>query len=156
MEPMSTFIQDITDKAVLCGWTMAQTHSDGRASLTVETTGVAEHVHVRPCGNTPEGDPLLLFASDGMPFPVHQGRLCLLAIMLLERNADRLWGHWGIEAIDGTKAFIVCLTQNSTTMDVEAFRAAVDAILAERRWIREDLQRSSVRLGHGLTGETNA
>jgi hypothetical protein len=87
-------------------------------------------VFVRPCGEM-HGEEVLEFSSRGLRLPDDDSAKMPLLILALQRNADVIFGHWGLdEAEDGT-TLRVFHSQITDTMDLPELRGAVLAVADE-------------------------
>jgi hypothetical protein len=138
------FVDFITKKASQCGWKISKIFSDSMVMLTFSTEMDDENVYIKPCGKNSDGNTILEFSSAGIPLPDNIADSALMAITLLERNGEMIFGHWGIETIGDQKCFTVFSTLVANTMDNDEFAAAVKAIVNERVRIAKVLQKHAV------------
>lgn len=136
------FVEFITKKASQCGWKISKIFSDSMVKLTFGTELDDEDVFIKPCGKNSDGNTILEFSSVGTPLPDNIADSALMAIKLLERNGEMIFGHWGIESIGDQKCFTVFATLVANTMDNDEFAAAVKAIVNERVRISKIVQKN--------------
>mgnify|MGYP001559805520 CR=1 FL=1 len=89
------------------------------------------NVFVRACGEM-HGKEVLEFSSDGLMLPNEDAHKMPLLILALQRNADVIFGHWGLdEGDDGVSRLRVFHSQITETMDPPELRGAVHAVANE-------------------------
>lgn len=138
------FVEFIQRKASACGWKISEIISDSMVKLTFSTEQDDENVFIRPCGKNTDGNTILEFSSNGIPMPDNIGESGLMALALLERNGEMLFGHWGIESINNKKFFTIFATMIANTMDNEEFAGAVKSIIGERVRIMKSVQKNAI------------
>lgn len=138
------FVTFITQKAAACGWRINDVRGDKLVVLSFSEDSGTEHVYIRPCGKNSDGNTVIEFTSIGFPIPDDEALAQKFAFALLSRNGEMLMGHWGIEKIGENQCFTIFVTQIANTMDVDEFKAAVTAILNERRQVQKILQSTSI------------
>lgn len=88
-------------------------------------------VTVRACGEM-HGKEVLEFSSDGLTLPDDDANKMPLLILALQRNADVIFGHWGLdESEEGRSTLRVFHSQITETMDPPELRGAVLAVADE-------------------------
>ena len=92
--------------------------------------GKPTHVTVRACGEM-FGKEVLEFSSDGLVLPADDAQKMPLLILALQRNADVIFGHWGLDEDEGESTLRVFHSQISETMDPPELRGAVEAVADE-------------------------
>ena len=138
------FVEFVSMKAQQCGWKVSNVHSESLVSLTFQTDAGGDTCFIRPCGKDPDGNTVVEFSSAGIPVPEDSNSAGKLALALLERNGNMLLGHWGIENLNDKKSFTVFATQIANTMDLDEFRGAVMAVIAERERLSKSFQKAAV------------
>ncbi|MBX3276016.1 MAG: hypothetical protein KF729_37540 [Sandaracinaceae bacterium] len=98
--------------------------------ITVPREPAAVHVTVRACGEM-HGKEVLEFSSDGLPLPREDSDKMPLLILALQRNADVIFGHWGLDEGDDGSTLRVFHSQITETMDPPELRGAVLAVADE-------------------------
>ncbi len=88
------------------------------------------HVTVRACGEM-HGKEVLEFSSDGLRLPADEAHKMPLLILALQRNADVIFGHWGLDEDAGVSTLRVFHSQITETMDPPELRGAVEAVADE-------------------------
>ena len=88
------------------------------------------NVFVRACGEM-HGKEVLEFSSDGLALPSEDAHKMPLLILALQRNADVIFGHWGLDESDGASRLRVFHSQITETMDPPELRGAVHAVANE-------------------------
>ena len=76
--------------------------------ITVPREPRAIRVTVRACGEM-HGKEVLEFSSDGLALPADDANKMPLLILALQRNADVIFGHWGLDEDDATGAASVAI-----------------------------------------------
>lgn len=133
-------LQIVRARAAEAGWKIKTDQNDNIVLGFQDPLGI-ENIYIKPCGQNSERKIILEFSGDGIPLPEEPAAAAIFGLMLLERNADMIMGHWGIENLNGNKFFTVYHTMVAEGMDVHEFRAAVLACLNEKkRIIAEFLQ----------------
>jgi len=132
-----TVYQIVRQFAEQAGWEIKIENSDC-VVISFEDELGSEDVFIKICGKNNEGKTILEFSSVGIPFPDDISLAALFGLTLLERNAELLMGHWGIEDISSNKNFKVFLTMILEGMDVSDFKFAVMAVLIEKKKLLVD------------------
>lgn len=138
------FLEFVQNKAEQCGWQISEVLSDSMVRLNFATDLGDENVYIRPCGKNADGNTILEFGSNGIPVPDDPAEAGSIALYLLERNGELLFGNWGIEKIGEQKYFTVFVSLIANTMDNDEFRAAVNAIVNERVRVAKNAQQHSI------------
>ncbi|HET7459830.1 MAG TPA: hypothetical protein VFJ82_01230 [Longimicrobium sp.] len=138
------FVPFITAKAQQCGWQVSKVLSESLVALNFDSDHGTETVYIRPCGQNADGNTILEFTSHGLAVPTDSETAHGFAMMLLERNGEMLMGYWGIEVLEDERYFTVFVSQIANTMDLDEFRAAVRAILAERQRFFKLVQKAAI------------
>lgn len=100
-----------------------------RVKVPVEEGPTAD-VFVRPCGEM-HGKEVLEFASGGLRLPDDDTAKMPLLILALQRNADVMIGHWGLEETDDGSTLRVFHAQITETMDLAELRGALLGVADE-------------------------
>lgn len=100
-----------------------------RVAVSVEAGGVVD-VFVRPCGEM-HGKEVLEFASGGLDLPSDDAAKMPLLILALQRNADVMIGHWGLDEGDAGSTLRVFHAQITETMDLPELRGALLGVADE-------------------------
>lgn len=105
---------------------------DDQVRIAIEGDGNAPvQVTVRACGEM-HGKEVLEFSSEGLSLPRQDSDKMPLLILALQRNADVIFGHWGLdETDDGGSTLRVFHSQITETMDPPELRGAVLAVADE-------------------------
>lgn len=98
--------------------------------ITVPREPSPVHVTVRVCGEM-HGKEVLEFSSDGLALPAEDADKMPLLILALQRNADVIFGHWGLDEDDEGSTLRVFHSQITETMDPPELRGAVLAVADE-------------------------
>ena len=98
--------------------------------ITVPRDPAPVHVTVRVCGEM-HGKEVLEFSSDGLALPHEDADKMPLLILALQRNADVIFGHWGLDEDDEGSTLRVFHSQITETMDPPELRGAVLAVADE-------------------------
>jgi len=88
------------------------------------------HVRVRACGEM-HGKEVLEFSSAGLTLPSQDAHKMPLLILALQRNADVIFGHWGLDEGDNGSTLRVFHSQITETMDPPELHSAVLAVADE-------------------------
>ena len=96
----------------------------------LRSPGPPAHVRVRACGEM-HGEEVLEFSSDGLELPGDDAHKMPLLILALQRNADVIFGHWGLDEDAGVSTLRVFHSQITETMDPPELRGAVEAVADE-------------------------
>lgn len=116
--------------AAVLGW-VADRVADVQVRLRVPMDeGEPISVYVRPCGEM-HGKEVLEFSSRGLRLPPDDATKMPLLILALQRNADVLFGHWGLDEQDNGSILRVFHSQITETMDLPELRAAAMAVADE-------------------------
>lgn len=137
----NTAMQIVRDRAREVGWKIKT--DDGRIIIIGfrDDDGSVDDVYIRVCGEDRVGNTILEFSSSGIKIPDDMGAAALISLRLLERNAQILMGHWGIEDVSGSKFYTVFHSMIAETMDVEEFESAVRACFTEKSMFSNILAR---------------
>lgn len=92
--------------------------------------GVTIDVFVRPCGEM-HGKEVLEFASGGLDLPGDDAAKMPLLILALQRNADVMLGHWGLDEGEAGSTLRVFHAQITETMDLPELRGALLGVADE-------------------------
>ncbi|MGE0788659.1 MAG: hypothetical protein AB7S26_23510 [Sandaracinaceae bacterium] len=104
---------------------------DGVVRITVPRTETETvHVYVRPCGEM-HGKEVLEFSSAGLALPSDDANKMPLLILALQRNADVMLGHWGLDETEEGSLLRVFHSQITETMDLPELRGAVLGVADE-------------------------
>jgi hypothetical protein len=95
-------------------------------------------VFVRPCGEM-HGKEVLEFSSAGLTLPDDDASKMPLLILALQRNADVMLGHWGLDEQETASLLRVFHSQITETMDLPEFRGAVLAVADEFATLKRGL-----------------
>jgi hypothetical protein len=126
----SSFIQRVQRLATEAGLEAVEVRGDEvHIDVPREDTGPVR-VTVRPVGEM-HGKEVLEFSSGGLPLPGDDAHKMPLLILALQRNADVLFGHWGLDETDGGSRLRVFHSQITETMDLPELRGAVLAVADE-------------------------
>lgn len=87
-------------------------------------------VYVRSCGEM-HGKEVLEFSSAGLRLPPEDSAKMPLMILALQRNADVMLGHWGLDEDEAGSTLRVFHSQIAETMDPPELRGAVLAVADE-------------------------
>ena len=88
------------------------------------------HVTIRACGEM-FGKEVLEFSSDGLALPPNDTHKMPLLILALQRNADVIFGHWGLDEGEQGSTLKVFHSQIAETMDPPELRGAIEAVADE-------------------------
>ena len=106
------------------------TLSDDQVRIEVPGEPGPVRVFVRACGEM-HGKEVLEFSSDGLTLPADDTHKMPLLILALQRNADVIFGHWGLDESDGKSTLRVFHSQITETMDPPELQFAVQAVANE-------------------------
>lgn len=87
-------------------------------------------IFVRPCGEM-HGKEVLEFSSGGLRLPEDDAAKMPLLILALQRNADVMLGHWGLDETDDGSTLRVFHAQITETMDLPELRGALLGVADE-------------------------
>jgi len=93
-------------------------------------------IFVRPCGEM-HGKEVLEFASGGLSLPADDAAKMPLLILALQRNADIMIGHWGLDEGDAGSTLRVFHAQITETMDLPELRGALLGVADEYATLAE-------------------
>jgi hypothetical protein len=127
---VSGFIDRVTTMAEELG--LGDVHVDGdlvRIAVPREDAGPVE-VRVTPCGEM-RGKEVLEFSSSGLPLPDDDAHKMPLLILALQRNADVMLGHWGLDESEDGSVLRVFHSQITETMDLPELEGAVLGVADE-------------------------
>jgi hypothetical protein len=116
---------EVRRMAAELGWTHLD--RDGKVRLEVPVGEETVTVYVRNVGEIHERE-VLEFASCGVELPEDDAAKMPVLILALQRNADVLFGHWGLEEEVGGSVLRVFHSQIAETMDRPELRAAAMAV----------------------------
>jgi len=126
-----TFVERVTEMALGLGWDRVDAGDGSTVCITVPVEGSAGvDVFVRPCGEM-HGKEVLEFSSCGLRLPPEDAAKMPLLILALQRNADVIFGHWGLDENDDGSTLRVFHSQITETMDPPELRGAVLAVADE-------------------------
>lgn len=118
-------------------------HVDVGDGSSVRITVPMDHgptvdVFVRPCGEM-HGKEVLEFSSAGLQLPAEDSAKMPVLILALQRNADVMLGHWGLDEGADRSTLRVFHSQITETMDLPELRGAVLAVADEFSTLAEAL-----------------
>jgi hypothetical protein len=132
-----TFVKRVTEMALELGWDDVDAGDGSSVRITVPVEGSRPvDVFVRPCGEM-HGKEVLEFSSGGLRLPAEDASKMPLLILALQRNADVLFGHWGLDEDDEGSTLRVFHSQITETMDPPELRGAVLAVADEYSTLAE-------------------
>ena len=124
-------MERVTEMAQALGWDEVEVDEDPRVRITIPIEGGRPaDVFVRPCGEM-HGKEVLELSSSGLRLPNDDAAKMPLLILALQRNADVMFGHWGLDEDDGGSTLRVFHSQITETMDPPELRSAVLAVADE-------------------------
>src|SRR5262245_60347119 len=98
---------------------------DGSVRIAVPLPDRAPvEIFIRPCGEM-HGKEVLEFASGGLDLPSDDASKMPLLILALQRNADVMLGHWGLDEDGEGSRLRVFHAQITETMDLPELRGAL-------------------------------
>ncbi len=104
---------------------------DEAVRVAVPAEGVPPvDVFVRPCGEM-HGKEVLEFASCALRLPSDDAAKMPLLILALQRNADVMLGHWGLDEEADRSTLRVFHAQITETMDLPELRGALFGVANE-------------------------
>lgn len=104
---------------------------DGSVRIAVSVDGARPvDIFVRPCGEM-HGKEVLEFSSGGLRLPDHDASKMPLLILALQRNADVMIGHWGLDEAEDGSTLRVFHAQITETMDLPELRGALLGVADE-------------------------
>lgn len=110
---------------------------DGAVRVAVPREGRAPiDIFVRPCGEM-HGKEVLEFSSGGLRLPDEDAAKMPLLILALQRNADVMLGHWGLDEADDASTLRVFHAQITETMDLPELRGALLGVADEYATLTE-------------------
>ena len=131
------FIERVTRMARELGWGGVDADDGSAVRIRVPREDAEPvDVFVRPCGEM-HGEEVLEFASCGLRLPAEDASKMPLLILALQRNADVLFGHWGLDEDDDGSTLRVFHSQITETMDPPELRSAVLAVADEYATLAE-------------------
>lgn len=99
--------------------------------------GTQVDVFVRPCGEM-HGKEVLEFSSSGVRLPNDDASKMPLLILALQRNADVMIGHWGLDESEEHASILrVFHAQITETMDLPELRGALLGVADEYATLAE-------------------
>jgi len=125
------FVEQVTTMARDLGFTEVDPTDGTHVKISVpmdDAPGV--DVFVRACGEM-HGKEVLEFSSGGLRLPENDAEKMPLLILALQRNADVIFGHWGLDEEDQGSTLRVFHSQITETMDLPELRGAVLAVADE-------------------------
>lgn len=126
-----TFVERVTAMARALGWSEVEVGDDSTIRISVPIQGTRPvDVFVRPCGEM-HGKEVLELSSCGLALPEDDAAKMPLLILALQRNADVMFGHWGLDEDDGGSTLRVFHSQITETMDPPELRGGVLAVADE-------------------------
>ncbi|HJL16283.1 MAG TPA: hypothetical protein RMH99_11540 [Sandaracinaceae bacterium LLY-WYZ-13_1] len=126
-----TFVERVTEMARMLGWKDVDSGDGSTVRITIPIEGSEPvDVFVRPCGEM-HGKEVLEFSSGGLRLPDDDTSKMPLLILALQRNADVIFGHWGLDETDDASTLRVFHSQITETMDPPELRGAVLAVADE-------------------------
>lgn len=93
-------------------------------------------ITIRPCGEM-HGKEVLEIASRGLRLPEDDGAKMPLLILALQRNADVMLGHWGLDEEQEGSVLRVFHAQITETMDLPELRGALLGVADEYTTLAE-------------------
>lgn len=127
---MGTFAESVATLAKQLGWAAEQLHEDQVRIQVPADAGETVPVYIRPCGEM-HGREVLELSSRGLRLPEEDASKMPLLILALQRNADVLFGHWGLDEEDEASILRVFHSQLTETMDLAELKAAAMAVADE-------------------------
>lgn len=128
---MSETFEAVTTMAQALGWEPQHQPAAERMQIRVpRDEGDDVDVYVRSVGEM-HGKEVLEFASAGLRLPAEDSAKMPLMILALQRNADVMFGHWGLDEDDDGSTLRVFHSQIAETMDPPELRGAVLAVADE-------------------------
>ena len=125
-----SFADRVVSMARKLGFTDCTVHAEA-VRLVVPVEGADPvAVFVRPCGEL-LGKEVLEFSSEGLALPADDASKMPVLILALQRNADVMLGHWGLDEQEDASLLRVFHSQIEETMDLPEFRGAVLAVADE-------------------------
>jgi hypothetical protein len=106
-----------------------------RVSVPLEG-GTAVAVSIRVCGEM-HGKEVLEFATDGLRLPTDDAAKMPLLILALQRNADVMLGHWGLDEAPEGSTLRVFHQQITETMDPPELRGALLGVADEHHTLSD-------------------
>lgn len=103
---------------------------DGTVRVAVPAQGTRADIFIRPCGEM-HGKEVLEFASSGLRLPPDDTKKMPLLILALQRNADVMIGHWGLDEEAEGSTLRVFHAQITETMDLPELRGALMGVADE-------------------------
>jgi hypothetical protein len=103
---------------------------DGAVRVAVPAQGTRADIFIRPCGEM-YGKEVLEFASSGLRLPADDTAKMPLLILALQRNADVMIGHWGLDEEAEGSTLRVFHAQITETMDLPELRGALMGVADE-------------------------
>lgn len=109
-----------------------------RLRVPVDHAGLVD-VFIRPCGEM-HGKEVLEFSSAPLSLPSDDASKMPVLILALQRNADVILGHWGLDELADESVLRVFHSQITETMDLPEFRGAVLAVADEYATVTRALE----------------
>jgi hypothetical protein len=124
------FVDRVLRMTTELGFSDVEVRDDSvRVAVSVDA-GVLVDVFVRPCGEM-HGKEVLEFASGGLDLPSDDASKMPLLILALQRNADVMLGHWGLDEGEAGSTLRVFHAQITETMDLPELRGALLGVADE-------------------------
>ena len=132
-----SFVERVTEMARALGWSDVDAGDGSSVRITIAPAGARPvDVFVRPCGEM-HGKEVLEFSSGGLRLPEDDAAKMPLLILALQRNADVIFGHWGLDEDSAGSTLRVFHSQITETMDPPELRGAVLAVADEYATLAE-------------------
>ena len=127
----AAFVERVTEMAMALGFTHHELEDGEAVRLVARVEGAGEvPVFVRACGEM-HGKEVLEFSSAGLALPSDDAARMPLLILALQRNADVMLGHWGLDETEEGSTLRVFHSQITETMDQPELRGAVLGVADE-------------------------
>lgn len=124
------FVQAVAEMSRELGLTEVELSDDEVRISVPQADSAPVRVFVRACGEM-HGKEVLEFSSEGLRLPDDDAHKMPLLILALQRNADVIFGHWGLDESDGVSTLRVFHSQITETMDPPELQFAVQAVADE-------------------------
>jgi hypothetical protein len=142
----SSFVERFIRMAKELGLADPEVLDGERVRVSVSVNGAVVDVFVRACGEM-HGKEVLEFASSGLSLPGDDATKMPLLILALQRNADVMIGHWGLDESDDASTLRVFHAQIAETMDLPEMRGALLGVADEYATLAEALAELVPRQG---------
>jgi hypothetical protein len=124
------FVDRVVRMSTELGFTEVEVSDDSvRVAVSLDAD-LAVDVFVRACGEM-HGKEVLEFSSGGLSLPSDDAAKMPLLILALQRNADVMIGHWGLDEGDAGSTLRVFHAQITETMDLPELRGALLGVADE-------------------------